>query len=90
MKMRSSLVAAALLCLAVPLPGSNALAQQKQQVSFTVPGENSKYVISQNVDVDDAPNHILRLFDVTTQFLIIPRASTGISLSRLSPVALAT
>jgi hypothetical protein len=47
------------LCLAVALPGSM-LAQQKQQVSFRVPGENSKYIVSQN----DAPNHILRLFDV--------------------------
>jgi hypothetical protein len=63
MKMQSTLVTAALLCLAVALPGSNVLAQEKQQVSFKVPAENSKYIVSQNVDVGDAPNHIVRLFD---------------------------
>jgi hypothetical protein len=62
-KMRSTLVTAALLFLAVALPGSNAPAQQKQQVSFKIPAENSKYIVSQNVDVGDAPNHIVRLFD---------------------------
>src|SRR5215469_4549139 len=64
MKMRSTLVTTALLCLAVTLPGSNASAQQKQQVSFKVPTENSKYIVSQNVDVEDVPSHIVRLFDV--------------------------
>jgi len=64
MKMRSTLVTAALLCLAITLPGSNALAQQKQQVSFKVPAENIKYIVSQNVEVGDTPNHIVRLFEV--------------------------
>jgi hypothetical protein len=63
MKMRSTLVTAALLCPAVALPDSNVLAQQKQQVSFKVPGENSRYIVSQNVDVRDAPNRIVRLFN---------------------------
>ncbi len=53
------LATAILVCLAL-----SALAQQKQQVSFKVPGENSKYIVSQNVDVGDAPNHIVRLFEV--------------------------
>jgi hypothetical protein len=42
---------------------SQAVAQQKQEVSFKIPTENSKYIVSQNVDVGDAPNHIVRLFD---------------------------
>jgi hypothetical protein len=42
----STLTTVVLLCL-----GSNGLAQEKQHVSFKVPAENSKYVISQNVDV---------------------------------------
>lgn len=45
------------------LIGSQAVAQQKQQVSFKIPAENSEYIVSQNVDVGDAPNHIVRLFD---------------------------
>jgi hypothetical protein len=63
MKMRSALVTTALFCMAVALPESNASAQQRQQVSFKVSAENTKYIVSQNVDVGDAPTHIVRLFD---------------------------
>jgi hypothetical protein len=58
-----TIITATLLCLAVALPGSNVLAQQKQHVSFKIPAENSKYIVSQNVDVGDVPNHIVRLYD---------------------------
>jgi hypothetical protein len=54
----------ALLCLAVTLPAGNAAAQEKQHVSFKTPAENSKYVQQLNVDVGDAPNHILRIFEI--------------------------
>ena len=54
----------ALLCLAVALPAGNAAAQEKQHVSFKTPVENSKYVQQLNVDVRDAPNHILRIFEI--------------------------
>jgi hypothetical protein len=74
MKMRSTLVTAALLCLAVGLPRSNVLAQEKQQVSFKVSSENTKYIVSQNVDVGDAPNHFVRLFD--THFTIPNNAAS--------------
>jgi hypothetical protein len=43
---------------------SQAVAQQKQQVSFKIPPENSKFITSQNVDIGDTPNHIVRIFDV--------------------------
>jgi hypothetical protein len=42
---------------------SQTVAQQKQQVSFTIPGENIKFTVSQNVDIGDAPNHFVRLFE---------------------------
>jgi hypothetical protein len=58
MKPLSTLTTVVLLFL-----GSNVLAQQKQQVSFKVPAENTKLTVSQNVDVGDAHNHIVRLFD---------------------------
>jgi hypothetical protein len=64
MKTRSTLGMAALLCLAIGLPESTALAQQKQQVSFKVPDENAKFTVSQNVEVGDVPNHIVRVFEV--------------------------
>jgi hypothetical protein len=64
MKMRSILVTAALLCLPVALPGSNALSQQKQQVSLKSSAENNKITQSHNVEVGDVPNHIVRVFEV--------------------------
>jgi hypothetical protein len=73
MKMRFTLAPAALLCLAVALLESNALAQEKQQVSFKVSAANSKYIVSQNVDVGDVPNHIVRLFDVR---YVLPNSAT--------------
>ena len=54
----------ALLCLAVSLPARDAVAQQKQQVSIKIPAENVKYGLQQNVVVGDAPNHIVRVFEV--------------------------
>jgi hypothetical protein len=54
-----------LMCAAAgALISSQAVAHQRQQVSFKVPVENIKYIVSHNVDVGDVPNHIVRLFDV--------------------------
>jgi hypothetical protein len=60
MKMLPTLVTAALLCLVA----GNVLAQQKQQVSFNSSAENNKITQSQNVEVGDVPNHIVRVFEV--------------------------
>ena len=59
-----TLTTMALLCLGVCLPADNAVAQQKQQVSFKVPAQDTKYGIQQNVVVGDVPNHIVRVFEV--------------------------
>jgi hypothetical protein len=53
----------ALVCAAV-LFATIASAQQMQKVSIKSPAENSTYVLQQNVDVGDAPNHIVRIYDV--------------------------
>jgi hypothetical protein len=57
-----------LLSLAAALRPGNVIAQQKQQVSFKAPAENSKYGIQQNIDVGDVPNHIVRIFEVHRTF----------------------
>ena len=57
-------LAAALLAGVVTLPAGEALAQQRQQVSFKVPAADSKYTVAQNVEVGDVPNHIVRVFEV--------------------------
>src|ERR1700680_1066591 len=53
-----------LLCFAIALPAGSSVAQQKQQVSFKTPAENSQYTQQQNIDVGDVPNHIVRVFDI--------------------------
>jgi hypothetical protein len=63
MKMRSTLVMAALLCLAVTLPGSKALAQEKQQISFKTQAENMKFTQQLNIELRDVPNHIVRVYE---------------------------
>jgi len=43
---------------------ANAFAQQKEQASFKATPENSKITQGMNIDVGDAPNHIIRIFEV--------------------------
>ena len=59
-----ALVTFALLGFAVAIPPGNAFAQQKEQVSFKATPENSKITQGMNIDVGDAPNHIIRIFEV--------------------------
>jgi hypothetical protein len=59
-----TLTAVALLPLIVTLPGSDALAQQKQLVSYTAAAENTKYPQQLNIDVGDVPNHVVRIFEI--------------------------
>jgi hypothetical protein len=49
--------------IAIVFAANNAFAQQKQQISFKIPNENSKYIVSQNVDIGDTPNHFVRIFE---------------------------
>jgi hypothetical protein len=48
--------------------GGNALAQEKQQVSFKTLAENSKYTQQQNIAVRDVPNHIVRIYELHRTF----------------------
>ena len=79
----------ALLCLALALPTGNAVAQQKQQVSFKVPAENSKYALQQNVDVADVPNHIARVYDVHRTFPNSPPVIGGFKVVEASDQGIA-
>jgi len=63
-----TLTTMALLCLAVALPAGNAVAQQKQQVSYKVSAENSKYTQQLNIDAGDLPNHLVRVYEVRRTF----------------------
>jgi len=59
------------------LAGGNALAQQKQQVSFKVPAENSKYTQQQFLDVGDTPDHQVRSFEIYRTFPANPPVING-------------
>jgi hypothetical protein len=46
-----------------------ALAQEKQQVSFNTPIENSKYTEkTENLELGDVPDHILRVFEIRRSY----------------------
>ena len=58
-----------LICSAAALfIGDQAVAQQKQHVSYKNSAENAKYIVSQNVDIGDIPNHIVRIFEIRHTF----------------------
>jgi hypothetical protein len=42
---------------------SQAVAQQKQQVSFKTPAENIKFTQQLNIELRDVPNHIVRVYE---------------------------
>jgi hypothetical protein len=71
---------AALFSVAV-LYAETASAQQLQKVSFKAPAENSKYALQQNVDVGDAANHIVRLYDVRRTYPTNPPVIGGLKVA---------
>src|SRR5438128_426876 len=70
----------ALLCLAVALPAGDALAQQKQKVSYKVSAENSKYTQQHLIDVGDVPGHEVRIFEIRRTFPNNPPMINGVKL----------
>jgi hypothetical protein len=58
-----------ILCaVAVLFIANQAIAQQKQHVSFKASAENSKYTQQLTIDVGDMPNHVVRVFEVRYTF----------------------
>jgi hypothetical protein len=57
-----------LLCLAVALPATDAVAQEKQHVSFKSTAENAKYTQQQFIDVGDVPGHQVRSYEIYRTF----------------------
>jgi hypothetical protein len=59
-----TLTTVALVSLAIALPAGDALAQQKQRVSYKASAENSKYTQQHTIDVGDVPGHQVRAFEI--------------------------
>src|SRR5271166_4697413 len=75
-----SLSTLALVSVAVVVPADNAIAQEKQHVSFRASPENSKYTQQLNVDVGDEPNHIVRVFEIHHTYPDNPPVINGVKL----------
>jgi hypothetical protein len=58
------LITPTLLSLPFALSSSDAVGQEAQHVSFKVASENSKYTQQVNLSVTDAPNHIMRAYEL--------------------------
>jgi hypothetical protein len=61
---RTFMIAAA----AVALLAGNAVAEQKGHVSYNVSAKDTTYTRELNINVDDAPNHIVRVFEFRRVF----------------------
>jgi hypothetical protein len=58
-----------IICAAAALSiGNQAVAQQKQQVSFKASAENVKFTQQLNIELKDAPNHIVGTYEAHTTF----------------------
>jgi hypothetical protein len=80
MKSSSMITTAALLCLAVALSAGNALAQEKQKVSYKVSEQDSKYTQQLVIDVGDVPGHQVRVFEIHRMFSADAPMINGIKL----------
>jgi hypothetical protein len=70
MNRRATLTLATMAALlsGIALPANEALAQEKQHVSYKVTAENSKYTQQQFLDVGDIPGHQVRSFEIYRSF----------------------
>src|SRR5215813_10450184 len=60
--------AIALACFAIVVPGGDAAAQQKQKVSIKSLAENTKYTQQHLIEVGDAPNHQVRVYEIVRRY----------------------
>ena len=63
-----TLIKMALLCFAVALPAGDALAQQKQKISYKIGAENAKYTQQHAIDVGDGIGHEVRVYEIHRTF----------------------
>lgn len=70
----------AITALGLALLPAGAVAQQLQHVSFKTPAANSKVTQGLNLDVGDATNHIVRVFEVHRTYPDDPPIINGLKL----------
>jgi len=77
MTIRTSIVIAG----AIALLAGNAVAEQKGHVSYNVSAKDTTYTQELNINVDDAPNHIVRVFEFRRVFPSNAPAINGIEVA---------
>ena len=77
---RLSLMPLALLCFAITVPTSGALAQEKQRVAIKGLAANTKYTQQQAIDVGDVPGHQVRVYEFVRTFPADPPMVNGVKL----------
>ena len=77
------LKSAALMWLMVAPPIGDAVAQQKQRVSFHASGENSKYTQQHAINVPDLRGHQVRIYEIRRAFPINPPIVNGVAIKEI-------
>jgi hypothetical protein len=82
--MRSTILAlSAAFAIVSGLQASDALAQQKQQVSFKTPAANTKYTQQTVIDVGDVPGHQVRVFELHRTYPVDAPVVNGLKLTEM-------
>jgi hypothetical protein len=69
------------LFLAASMASFNAVAQEKNSVSFGTPPENTKYTEkTETIDIDDVPNHSFRIFEIHRTYPNTPPLINGVKM----------
>src|SRR5438034_10276360 len=63
-----TLAAMMTLGMAVTFPAGNALAQQKQRVSYKIDAANAKFPQQHVIEIGDVPGHKLRVYELLRVF----------------------
>src|SRR6185295_16497303 len=71
---------AALLWLVTDLPPLEAVAQEKQRVSFKISAENTKYTQQHSIEVGDVPGHHVRVYEIQRTFPNNPPMINGVAM----------
>ena len=80
MKNVIAFAAIAAVGIAFALPVSNAVAQEKQRVSFKASAANTKYTQQHAIDVGDVPGHQVRVFEIHRTYGDNPPMINGVKL----------
>jgi hypothetical protein len=79
----SAALGIALLGLTALLPSADALAQERQRISYRVPAENTTYPRQLAIEVADTPGHQLRVFEIHRTFPADAPVINGIKLKEI-------